>query len=47
MPEEKRHEHIHKTMDRCRRALAMVAKERQTNPIIGRAAAALEGSMKG
>ena len=47
MPEEKRHEHIHKTMDRCRRALAMVAKERQTNPIIGRAAAALEGAMKG
>ena len=47
LPEEKRREHIHKTMDRCRRALAMVAKERETNPIIGRAAAALEGSMKG
>ncbi len=46
MPEEKRHDHTHKTMDRCQRALAMVAKERQTNPIIGRAAAALEGAMK-
>ena len=47
MPEEKRHEHIHKTMDRCRRALALVAKERETNANIGRAAAVLESATKG
>jgi guanosine-3',5'-bis(diphosphate) 3'-pyrophosphohydrolase len=42
MPEDKRREHIRKTLDRCARALAMVAHERATNADLDRAAMALE-----
>ncbi len=45
MPEEKRREHVHKTIDRCHRALAMVASERATIASIDRAASALEELM--
>lgn len=45
MPEDKRREHIRKTLDRCARALGMVAKERATNADLERAAAALEARM--